>query len=499
MKKICLMALSLVLVAALSIGGTLAYLTDRDNETNVFTVGNVDIELNEDFEQGAELLPGKYIDKVPTIENVGSNDAWVWMTFAIPSALDNWNQGGGQDGSYKNIIHWNPLGATHEGYVTEARVAKAIEDGYLTAGTTVEGILTANTTWDVLNNKLEYQQEINGMMYNVYVLQYNKALTPGEETLPTLYNVYMDAQIDIDPEGDWYRVVAGEVTPVDWNVKENGNPVLYVNAYAIQADQFANIDEAYAAYVGQWGTLNGTYELPTAGEVADTSWYNSAETEFKVDTAEEVAGFAKLVNEGTNFSGKTVVLDADIDLGGVEWTPIGQTGSSYGATGYFMGNFDGQGHTIKGLNITQTNEGGNYAAGFFGFLDCGQNGTIKNVTFDGANVAGHHWTGVVAGYLSGNMENVKVINSTVICTHVNDDACGDKAGAVVGYINGIEGKITNCSATDCTVTAGRDAGQVVGCAKASQVVGCSATNVTVTAGGDCTGANIKNEVLGRAS
>ena len=50
---------------------------------------------------------------------------------------------------------------------------------------------------------------------------------------------------------------------------------------------------------------------------------------------------------------------------------------------------------------------------------------------------------------------------------------------------------------NCTVTAGRDAGQIVGAAKEENVIGCTAENVTVTAGGDCTGANIRNEVIGR--
>jgi hypothetical protein len=47
------------------------------------------------------------------------------------------------------------------------------------------------------------------------------------------------------------------------------------------------------------------------------------------------------------------------------------------------------------------------------------------------------------------------------------------------------------------VKAGRDAGQIVGASKASYVSDCSATNVEVKATGDCTGANIRNEVIGR--
>ena len=101
MKKILLTALSFVLVAALAIGGTLAYLTDRDAKTNVFTVGNVDITLNDDFVQGSQLIPGVDIKKDVTVTNTGKNDAWVWVEIAIPQALDD-----ATDAS-KNIVHFN--------------------------------------------------------------------------------------------------------------------------------------------------------------------------------------------------------------------------------------------------------------------------------------------------------------------------------------------------------------------------------------------------------
>ena len=88
-----------------------------------------------------------------------------------------------------------------------------------------------------------------------------------------------------------------------------------------------------------------------------------------------------------------------------------------------------------------------------------------------------------------------VKNSTILCTHLNDEACGDKAGAIVGYIN--TGLVSETSATDCSVKAGRDAGQIVGASKPSYVSNCSAANVTVEATGDCTDANVRNEVIGR--
>lgn len=51
------------------------------------------------------------------------------------------------------------------------------------------------------------------------------------------------------------------------------------------------------------------------GTSVDTTWYNDTGSTFTINTAAQLAGLAKLVNEGNNFSGKTITLGADIDLG----------------------------------------------------------------------------------------------------------------------------------------------------------------------------------------
>lgn len=290
-KKSLLLMLSLVLALTIGLGSTLAYLTDRDSEANVFTMGNVDIELKEDFEQGSTLIPGQEIEKKPTITNTGDTDAWVWLTFSIPTALDNPVQGTEQ-GSNENIIHWNPKGATTEGYVTDARVNAALEagffDGYIPEGVELSAdyINENKMHWNVFNSIAEgenmYQEEINGVPYNTYVLVYNKALEPGETTLPNIEKVYMDAQIDIDPKGDLYRVVNGEVTPVDWNINEDGAPIIYASAYAVQKEGFETPQAAYAAYNAQWGDKGSanyavegpsTVTTPDAVEEVEDSYY----------------------------------------------------------------------------------------------------------------------------------------------------------------------------------------------------------------------------------
>ena len=220
---------------------------------------------------------------------------------------------------------------------------------------------------------------------------------------------------------------------------------------------------------------------------------NNAKVGAFISTTDELFAFAKAVNEGGNkFSGLSVFLTADFDLENKAWTPIGQT-----CAAEFRGIFDGQGHTIKNLNIDSSAQtGGNYSSGLFGWAEAGV--TIKNVNVDGATVVGNHNVAVIVGYTySAKISNCHVTNANIVCNHANNDACGDKCGIIGGYV-GDEARISNCSASNSTVKAGRDAGQLIGAGYNVSVSGCSADNVTVTATGDCNReGNINNAIIGR--
>ena len=74
---------------------------------------------------------------------------------------------------------------------------------------------------------------------------------------------------------------------------------------------------------------------------------------FTLSTAAELAGLAKLVNEGKDFAGKAVTLGIDIDLGGHEWTPIGigvRNGNTVSGPA-FSGTFNGSGKTVSNLSV----------------------------------------------------------------------------------------------------------------------------------------------------
>lgn len=219
---------------------------------------------------------------------------------------------------------------------------------------------------------------------------------------------------------------------------------------------------------------------------------------FLISNASGMFWLANEVNENKNaFAGKTIKLGADIDLANAAWTPIGQTGATT-----FNGVFDGQNHTVSNLKIdSESQTGANYSSGLFGWIEThteGQ-GILKNIKIDGANVKGHHNCGALVGYITENdaiIENCHVANATISCTKANDDADGDKAGALIGNAT-VATTVKDCTATNSTVSSGRDAGQLIGAGKEENVTGCSATNVTVSANDTSTGANIRNEVIGR--
>lgn len=77
-KKIVSLALVASLLALVIVGGTLAYFTDTENATNTFVIGNVDITLTESSWTAPEAaVPGFTYAKNPVITNTGTNDAYV--------------------------------------------------------------------------------------------------------------------------------------------------------------------------------------------------------------------------------------------------------------------------------------------------------------------------------------------------------------------------------------------------------------------------------------
>lgn len=225
----------------------------------------------------------------------------------------------------------------------------------------------------------------------------------------------------------------------------------------------------------------------TTGNTGSATILNA---DYYIYTANELFNVATNVNGNPNYyNNKTIQLVNDIDLENREWTPIGKTSNTE-----FRGTFDGNGKTIKNLKITEASDAAAQdAIGLFGWLGNNASGMayVKNLTVENANVSGSHYVGAIVGYLQfGSVENCIVKNATVTATHKNDGRCGDKAGALIGYVapNGNDTKVSNCKAIDCTVSAARDAAKLIGYGYAgSNFANLVAERVTVTAViGECT-------------
>lgn len=166
----------------------------------------------------------------------------------------------------------------------------------------------------------------------------------------------------------------------------------------------------------------------------DTGWYDTSKSEFTINTAADLAGLAKLVNEGNNFSGKTITLGGNIDLANKEWTPIGKSGKP------FSGTFDGDGKTISNLYINKgfANSAANSYIGLFGLTN--SPAVIKNVNIENVDIQGSLYVGAIVGYGFTGSE----ISNCHISGKIEIDGWW--------YIGGIGGNGYVSAVKDCTVT-----------------------------------------------
>lgn len=244
-RKIVLLATALCMVAILAIGGTLAYFTATDEETNTFTIGNVKIDLKEIFdEDNAVLRPGSQttnkIEKKVWIANTGSENAYVWYEWYIPSALDSTDGSTGTN----NVLHVNSNGNTWDKYRENSK--------YWPEGQTAAKPL--EQTWDhdpEVELKIPVGPEgfirtetVGGIQYNVYLALYHGVLAPKEETTVAMNGAYLDSKVDYD--GTNYTI-NGKVINYDFTKGVN----IIVKAYGIQAAGFADVYAAYSAYQAQ--------------------------------------------------------------------------------------------------------------------------------------------------------------------------------------------------------------------------------------------------------
>lgn len=191
--------ISLCLVAALAVvaiaGASLAYFTDKDAKTNTFTLGNVDIELNEEkWEEPIAAVPDVEYAKDPVVTNIGENDAWIRVDVTLSDAAA-----------------FTAAAARHQ--ITDLATIFADHD---------------ETKWTLAGTPV-YDDEANTLTYSYY---YNTVLAVDKSTEALFTSVTIPAVFDND---DMKEIRA------DFTID--------VTAHAIQtADSYSTVADAFAKY-----------------------------------------------------------------------------------------------------------------------------------------------------------------------------------------------------------------------------------------------------------
>ena len=171
---------------------------------------------------------------------------------------------------------------------------------------------------------------------------------------------------------------------------------------------------------------------------------------YQIATGSQLAYFAKRVNAeeyGEKYADTYFELTEDIDLGGKEWTPVGETVADLIMGGHeyfvFSGNFDGNGYTIKNLTIgTETSPYSGDVCGLFGATS----GTIEDVVLENVSinyVGGNHSSGygfrmggALVGYSMGDIVNCTVIGLDMKAGSDGSYVALNSIGGLVGIQDG---------------------------------------------------------------
>ena len=216
-KTILVAAIAVMLVAALVVGGTLAYFTDTKSADNVFTMGNVAIKLDETKVGGTDgerttkgntyaVYPGQTVTKDPIVHNTGKNAAYIRATV--------------------NVSNWMNLVRAYYPDFKETFP----NDGYKAALNLLVGELGEG--WSVVGVEAgDVFSYADGQFDAKFILKYDGPLAAGSETTPMFTQVMVPAGLD--------------------NANASTFSSVKVQAQAIQADGFGTWEAAFNAFDGK--------------------------------------------------------------------------------------------------------------------------------------------------------------------------------------------------------------------------------------------------------
>ena len=204
---------------------------------------------------------------------------------------------------------------------------------------------------------------------------------------------------------------------------------------------------------------------PGLGRSASAAWDGTAAAGFEsgtgdssdpyiIKTAEQLAFLAKQVNGGETYRGKYFQLEADLDLSGSEWTPIGTE------TVPFSGKFSGNGHVLTNVKISAA---GDYI-GLFGY----NTGTITYVGIESGEISGGNCTGSICGLNAGTITGC-YNNAPVTGKESAGGVCGKNSGTVQMSYN--TGAVTGTLKTGGVCGESADRSTLANCYNTGMLIG----------------------------
>lgn len=217
-KKMIIAVLSICLVAAIAIGGTIAFLFDKQEVTNTFTVGNLDITLTEpnwnDETDGKDLMPGDTEVKDPTITEV-ANDSYMRVKMSVVDADGNLITDGDRLALVLETVRFDST------YTDAENIGTALVEGSKYSRADLADVPAVNPAFTVDSTRTEANTGVYFYNYNTVLAQGSKAVLFTNIVIPT----------------DWTQTELQKV----------GSYKLVLEAQAIQTDGFANAAEAFTA------------------------------------------------------------------------------------------------------------------------------------------------------------------------------------------------------------------------------------------------------------
>ena len=194
-----------------------------------------------------------------------------------------------------------------------------------------------------------------------------------------------------------------DVWGATWN---DQSPIALGDRHGASNQRFRFIHTSTVEPMSEWGSTrqdcSGSNWSVWDGSM-NTNWYDGSRTEQYINSAADLGGLISLVMNNYDMNGQTIHLMCDINLAGINWTPIG-----FGDH-WFRGSFNGHNHAIIGLQNLNNDD----CAALFGKVN---GGTICNLAVKGSIKGDYEVGGVVglleAGHIVNVYSEVNIVNAT---------------------------------------------------------------------------------------